>query len=39
MEDQSIFLLEGTRGQHCKEVIHLYMQKRLLSNSLNSFSD
>ena len=38
-EDQSIFVLNGPRGQHRKEVIHLDMQKRLFSNLLNSFSD
>ena len=38
-EDQSIFLLDGPRRQHRKEVIHLDVQKRLFSNLLNSFSD
>ncbi len=38
-EDQSILVLDGPRGQHCKEIIHLDVQERLFSDVLNSFSD
>ncbi len=36
LKNQPIMVLESARRQHCKEVVHLNMQKWLLSNALNS---